>query len=104
EFEWYAHARMAREHGVSEHVITAIGNGEEPAFDNSDDRTVYELARQLLQQGQIDDATYAPAERLLGPRGLVEIIALCGFYTLISFLLNSFTVPLPAGETNQWSS
>jgi hypothetical protein len=26
---------------------------------------------------------------------MVELVSLCGYYTLISFLLNAFTVPLP---------
>src|SRR5271155_2177084 len=30
EFEWWAHARMAREHGVPVLVVDAIGRGEEP--------------------------------------------------------------------------
>ena len=29
EFEWWAHARMAREHGVPGQVVDAIGRGEE---------------------------------------------------------------------------
>ena len=33
EFEWWAHARMAREHGVPEAVVAAIGRGEQPSFD-----------------------------------------------------------------------
>jgi hypothetical protein len=29
--------------------------------------------------------------------GLVELVSLCGYCTLISFLLNAFAVPLPPG-------
>jgi 4-carboxymuconolactone decarboxylase len=95
---------MARDHGVPERIISAIGAGEEPRFDSDDDRVIYDLARQLLQRGQIEHDTYAAAERILGQRGLVEIVTLCGYYTLISFLLNGFAVPLPQGEPYQWSS
>src|ERR1700753_3879705 len=38
EFEWHAHARMAREHGVAPAVIDAIGRGEEaPVGAGADD-------------------------------------------------------------------
>jgi 4-carboxymuconolactone decarboxylase len=45
---------------------------------------------------------YEAAEQVVGPRGLVEVISLCGFYTLISFLLNGFVVPVPAGAPQMW--
>ena len=28
---------------------------------------------------------------------MVELVSLCGYYTLISYLLNAFTVPIPPG-------
>src|SRR5262245_14240469 len=47
EFEWWAHVPMAREHGVSEPVIEAIGRGETPHFERDDERIVYAVATQL---------------------------------------------------------
>src|SRR4051794_14573296 len=32
EYEWYAHAQMARENGLPKEVIDAIGAGREPRF------------------------------------------------------------------------
>src|SRR4051812_27031687 len=36
EFEWYAHARMARESGLEDRIIDAIAAGADPPFDNDD--------------------------------------------------------------------
>src|SRR5690349_9499178 len=47
EFEWWAHARMARENGVPEAVVEAIGRGEDPPIQAADERAVYAVARQL---------------------------------------------------------
>ena len=33
---------------------------------------------------------------------MVELVSLCGYYTLISFLLNAFDVPLPPGAAPMW--
>jgi 4-carboxymuconolactone decarboxylase len=104
EFEWWAHARMAREHGVADAVVDAIGRGEEPSFEADDERVVYAVARQLADHGQVDSAAYAAARRLLGDAGMVELVSLCGYYTLVSFLLNAFTVPLPPGATPAWGT
>jgi 4-carboxymuconolactone decarboxylase len=103
EFEWYAHSRMAREHGVPDAVVDAIGRGEEPPFTDEDERTVYVAARQLATDGRLDPAAYAGAQQLLGDAGLVELVSLCGYYTLISFLLNAFEVPLPPDGEAAWT-
>jgi 4-carboxymuconolactone decarboxylase len=102
EFEWWAHARMAREHGVAGEVVDAIGRGEEPPFAREDERAVYTVARQITIQGQLDGDAYAVAQQLLGDAGLVELVSLCGYYTLVCYLLNAFTVPLPPGATPAW--
>jgi 4-carboxymuconolactone decarboxylase len=103
EFEWWAHARMARENGVPDAVVDAIGKGEEPPFTADDERAVYAVARQLGQSGRLDEDTFGAAHRLLGDTGMVELVALCGYYSLVSFLLNAFDVPLPPGATPTWA-
>lgn len=97
EFEWSAHARMAREQGVPAEVVEAIGAGSEPPLRTDDERTVYAVASQLTRTGKIRQDTYDAAHRLLGDAGLVELVAMCGYYTLVSYVLNAFDVPPPAG-------
>jgi 4-carboxymuconolactone decarboxylase len=103
EFEWWAHARMARDNGISDDIIDAIGSGQAPSFESDDERIVHSAARQLVAEGQLDDAAYDEAQRLLGDRAMVELISLCGYYTLVSYTLNAFRVPLPPGVAPRWS-
>jgi 4-carboxymuconolactone decarboxylase len=102
EFEWWAHARMAREHGVPEAVVDAIGRGDDPPFGAGDERTIYVAARELTETGRLSPDAYRAVHELLGDSGAVEFVALCGYYSLVSFLLNAFDVPLPPGATPQW--
>jgi 4-carboxymuconolactone decarboxylase len=102
EFEWWAHSRMARSHGVADDVVDAIARGEDPPFTQDDERAVHAVAVQLGAGGRIDDATYAAARDVLGDRGIVEIVTLCGYYTLVCFTLNAFEVALPPGESPTW--
>lgn len=102
EFEWWAHARMAREHGVDDAIVAAIGRGETPSFEADDEAVVYTFARQLVVGGGVDDATFASAVAGLGHQGVVELASLCGYYTLVSFTLNAFAVPLPPGVAPAW--
>jgi 4-carboxymuconolactone decarboxylase len=104
EFEWWAHARMAREHGVPGEVVDAIGRGEDPPFAADDERIIYIAAHQIASTGRLTEDAYADTQRLLGDAGMVELVSLCGYYTLISYLLNTFAVPLPPGASPQWES
>ena len=101
EFEWWAHSRMALAHGVTQEAVDAIAAGRTPSLPD-DERTVYEVARQLVGDGRVDPATYEAAAELLGERGIVELVTLCGYYTLVSFTLNAFDVALPPGEALTW--
>jgi 4-carboxymuconolactone decarboxylase len=103
EFEWWAHARMARENGVLDAVVEAIGRGEDPPFEADDERAVYMVARELGQSGRLDEETFGAAQRILGDAGMVELVSLCGYYTLISFVLNAFAVPLPPDAAPMWA-
>ena len=102
EFEWWAHARMAREHGVADAIVAAVQRGETPSFEADDEAVVYGLARELVASGRVDDVTCARAVELLGHQGTVELVSLCGYYTLVSFTLNAFAVALPPGVAPAW--
>lgn len=102
EFEWWAHSRMALEHGVSREVVDAIARGDDPPL-TDDERVVYTVARQLVTGGRVEAEAYAEAHAELGDRGVVELVTLIGYYTLVSFSLNAFEVPLPPGATPVWS-
>jgi hypothetical protein len=63
---------------------------------------VYAAARELTGTGQLGQDTYRAVQRLLGDTGTVEFVTLCGYYSLVSFLLNAFAAPLPPGATPNW--
>jgi 4-carboxymuconolactone decarboxylase len=102
EFEFWAHAPMALEHGVPQGVIDALREGRPPEFARDDERIVHAVTSQLLTNRRVDDATFADGEALLGETGMVELAALVGYYCLISMVLNLFEVPLAPGETPSW--
>jgi len=102
EFAWFTHAPVAREQGVSDAVIDAIREGRTPDFQRDEERIVHAVASQLASGSRIDAPTYAEALVLLGNQGMVELVELCGFYALVSYVLNAFEVPLPQGAEPVW--
>ena len=66
-------------------------------------QAAHDFTAALLETGRVDPASYDAARAHLGDGGLVEFVTLAGYYTLVSFTLNSFEVPLPGGEPNAFS-
>jgi 4-carboxymuconolactone decarboxylase len=97
-YEWWAHARIAKECGVEAEVIEAIRRREEPALTDPAERLVHDFSRALLGQRRVPDPLYADAVEALGEASLVELVLLLGYYSLISMVLVGFDVPIPDGQ------
>jgi 4-carboxymuconolactone decarboxylase len=39
---------------------------------------------------------------MLGEQGVVDLIGVSGYYTLVSMVLNVAEIPLPPGEKSPW--
>jgi 4-carboxymuconolactone decarboxylase len=96
-FEWAVHAPIALKAGVSPAAAEAIRTGAAPSFAEAADGAVYRFARELTETRFVSDATYAQAVAALGVEGVVELVGILGYYTLISMTINAFNVPLPPG-------
>jgi len=98
DFEWYSHVGPARDAGIPLPVIEAIRTGAEPPLDDAPSKAVYTVARELHETRQLSAETYATAQQALGDQGLVDLIGILGYYTLISMTLNAFEVENPDGS------
>ena len=97
-FEWWAHERIARRHGVDQSTIDAIMDGQRPQLADPAEQLVYDFATQLLDTGGVDDDVYERTRYRFGEHGIVDLVTLLGYYGLVSMTLNVFQVPLPEGE------
>jgi 4-carboxymuconolactone decarboxylase len=98
QFEWWAHARLARAEGLDDAIIEAIRLGEEPPFAEEAELCVYAFAKELLGPAhRVPTVLYQRAVDLFGERQVVELVGVIGYYCLISGILNTFAVELPEG-------
>lgn len=88
--EWVDHVPIARDLGVDADALEALRTGKPVKFKQDDEGTVYALARELLNTHEVSDATYKRAEDVLGQKGVLDIIAVLGYYGLIAMTLKAF--------------
>ena len=99
QVEWWVHANACVAAGVPQTAVDAIGALRPPVFAEEADLEVYEFARQLQHTGQVPEAAYAAVTVRWGTRGAVELVAVIGYYTMVSMTLNAHQLPLPDGAT-----
>lgn len=103
DFEWYAHAPIARSLGLTEAGLDAIRAGSGAGDLEGAEALVLEAARVLLRTDSLPDDLLARTVEALGPTGLVELTVLVGYYRLLSVCMNACRTPLPAGEARPFA-
>ena len=98
QYEWWAHYKRARQAGLPMQIADAIAVGQRPTGMQPDEAAVYDFSTELQQTMQVSDANYAKAKSLFSEKQILDLIATCGFYVLISMVLNVARAGLPGGE------
>lgn len=96
-YEWQAHHRLALEAGLDPAVGEDIAHGRRPSKMAEDEAIVYDFSTELHKTHGVSDATYKRALDRFGERGIMDLIAVNGYYGLVSMVLNVDRTPLPEG-------
>lgn len=96
EYELAAHRRAAAAAGLTTEEVAALAEGSLPRTLSADERTAHGFTESLLHDRDADDECYARAELHFGEQGVVELIALVGYYDLIAVLLRVLRIPVSA--------
>src|SRR5512140_465113 len=73
-YEWYAHKRLALKAGMDPKIIEDIRDRRTPRFEDPTGRMIYAVSKALHEGHGVSVALYDEAVKVLGERGLVEII------------------------------
>jgi 4-carboxymuconolactone decarboxylase len=103
EFEFWAHARVARAEGLPDSIIDALRAGTAVPYEDDLQRLVHTAANDLVATGRPRVNLAEQLADALGWPAVVELVALVGFYCMVSFTLNAFDVELPEGVAPIWS-
>ena len=98
-FEWEHHAPLAIEGGIDKNDVNTICNGQRPIFKNNHEQLVFDFAAEANILKKVSDKTFNELVKVLGQTAAIDIVGICGYYSLISMTLNVFKVP---NDTDKW--
>ena len=97
EFEWLVHKPIALAAGVPPDAVEAIRSDRTPLLEDPAQSAVYAFCAALLSEHHVNDDLYSGAVSVLGEKGVVDLVGILGYYSLISMTINAFRVPPPEG-------
>ena len=97
DYEWQLHSRVAAEQGIAPEIIAAISDGRRPEGMSDEEAILHDFVSELHQTRRVSDATYARAVARFGTKGVVDVIGITGYYSLLAMVLNVSRYPVPEG-------
>ena len=96
--EWAIHAPIAAQVGLQPHVISAISRRERPHGMLMDEAVAHDFCIELHQGKGVSDRTYGQALALFGEQGVVDLVGLNGYYTLLAMVMNAARTEMPVSS------
>ena len=95
QYEWFAHHRLALQAGLDPAIAQAVSVGKKPDNMPADEAIVYNFCQELHTLKRVSDATYQAAVQRFGEQGVMDLIAVNGYYVLVAMTLNVDRTPIP---------
>jgi 4-carboxymuconolactone decarboxylase len=99
QYEWFAHYPLAIKGGLKPEVAAELAAGKRPSAMREDEKIVYDFCTEIQRGRNVSDATFTAAVGKFGEQGVVDLIGVAGYYSMVSMTLNVAQVGLPPGET-----
>jgi 4-carboxymuconolactone decarboxylase len=96
-YEWHVHSAIALRSGVDAAVVEDLRVGRRPSALSPEQAAIYDLSTELMRDRQVSDDTYARALALFGEKGIIDLVAINGYYGLLAMAMNTARMANPAG-------
>lgn len=97
QLEWFVHQPLAVKAGVAPTVTADLAQGRHPAGMAEDEEIVYQFCKEVHETKTVSDSVFKAAVDKFGERGVIDLIGLTGYYTMLAMVLNVARQPLPNG-------
>jgi 4-carboxymuconolactone decarboxylase len=99
-YEWVKHIGPAQQAGVPPEVIDCILSERPLSSLSAFSGHIQELVRLVINHQSIPQVLQDEIEKAVGMRGIIELVALIGFYSMIAGVITAFNVSIPPGESD----
>lgn len=95
QLEWKEHSPLAIEAGIDAAVVDELAQGKQPQSMRDDESAVYRFCTELHETQDVSDAAFQGIAARFGEEGVIDLIGLTGYYTMLAMVLNVGREPLP---------
>jgi 4-carboxymuconolactone decarboxylase len=88
DYEWHVHHAIALKVGIKPEIVDAIADGRRPTGMGEDEEIVYDFLSELHKNKRVSDRSFERAEKRFGKKGVVDLTAINGYYTLLAMEMN----------------
>lgn len=98
QYEFSAHYPLALKAGLDPSIANDLAAGKRPEKMQDDEAALYDFAIALYRDKNVSDAVYHKAMAKLGEHGIMDAVAVMGYYDLVSKTLTTIrAVPRDTG-------
>jgi 4-carboxymuconolactone decarboxylase len=97
-YPWFAQVRASLAAGIDQATIDAINARKTPNLSDARERTCFAVAKELLADKGLSDASYAAAEKTMGLESLVALVAATGSFSMTCMTAATFGIDPPAAN------
>lgn len=98
-YEWHIHSAIGLKAGIDPAIVESLRVGRRPERMSAEQAAIYDLSTELMRDRQVSDETYGRALALFGEKGIVDLVAINGYYGLLAMAMNTARMALPEGAT-----
>lgn len=95
DYEWYVHHPIALKVGLAPAIADALRDGRRPDAMSEDEALIYDFCIELHRNKRVSDAIYAKAVARFGEKGVIDLVGVNGYYTLLAMALNTTRAEVP---------
>jgi 4-carboxymuconolactone decarboxylase len=97
DYIWEPHVKLGLKAGAREEAFHAIDTLAPLDGLTADEALIIRFGRELLETKKVSDATFDAVRKRYGEKGLLELIAVMGVYTMNAAILRAMDHPAPPG-------
>ena len=95
DYEWHVHYPIALKVGIKQEIADAIKDGRRPVGMSADEEMLYDFSIELHRNKRVSDTTFARVEKRFGKKGVVDLVGINSYYTLLAMQMNVAQYAIP---------